>query len=352
MTTSRTTTADGAQPAAVAGGPLHGGLWRVSGAALLVVAVLALAACSQEPATPIAPSSTSRGQGQGRVSVQRGAFFAGEGSGVVASKRYPGVLWAIRDSGPSTANRPRAALYAYRQVDGQLADLVHGKKFAVFPISGAVNTDWEDIARDDQGNIWVADIGDNFCVRGSAALLKVREPDPSTDREATLLATYRFRYPDPAPKCRVQNAESLFLVDGVPYLIDKTTRSAVYRLPSLDPGRTVVLKRLAYLTPPASGGVANLSGADLSADRRRLAVENYASVFVYESAHPSLRGDALVRDLVGHPPKWTVELGCTACPTASQVEGIAFAYGTYDLDMLAENHDVWYVPAAAYDHPG
>ena len=350
MTTSRTTTADGAQPAAVAGGPLHGGLWRVSGAALLVVAVLALAACSQEPVTPIAPSSTSRGQGQGRVSVQRGAFFAGEGSGVVASKRYPGVLWAIRDSGPSTANRPRAALYAYRQVDGQLADLVHGKKFAVFPISGAVNTDWEDIARDDQGNIWVADIGDNFCVRGSAALLKVREPDPSTDREATLLATYRFRYPDPAPKCRVQNAESLFLVDGVPYVITKTALPAVYQAARLDPGGIAMLRRIGDLGSGSTEPILFPTGADLSADHRRLAVASYATLAVYESSDPSLAGEALVADLIGRHARWTVPLGCLLCRVEqlSMVEGVAFAGAGHGLTLLSERHHVWLVPDGAY----
>ena len=39
--------------------------------------------------------------------------------------------------------------------------------------------DWEDIGRDSQGNLWVADIGDNECDRSDTALLKVREPDPA-----------------------------------------------------------------------------------------------------------------------------------------------------------------------------
>ena len=43
-----------------------------------------------------------------------GRFPAPEGSGVVASRRYPGVFWAHSDSGPGSRN----ALYAFKVVDG------------------------------------------------------------------------------------------------------------------------------------------------------------------------------------------------------------------------------------------
>jgi hypothetical protein len=63
----------------------------------------------------------------------------------------------------------------------------------------------------------------------------VREPDPAAAGPARLLATYRYRFPDPPPGCAGRNAEAMFLVDDVPYLIDKAERSTVYRFPASTP---------------------------------------------------------------------------------------------------------------------
>jgi hypothetical protein len=74
----------------------------------------------------------------------------------------------------------------------------------------------------------------------------VREPDPAASR-AELLATYRLRYPDPDAGCRGWDAESLFLVGGLPYVITKTGFPVVYRAATLDPRRTTVLRRVGGL---------------------------------------------------------------------------------------------------------
>ena len=102
----------------------------------VLLLVLVLAGCEggeAPPTTPTAPpagGSGGSGGGGGRdpgVEVQREAFPAGGGSGIVASKRYPGVLWAIRDrGGQDRPGRPQNALYAYKVADGQV-----GKSVAV-----------------------------------------------------------------------------------------------------------------------------------------------------------------------------------------------------------------------------
>jgi hypothetical protein len=160
----------------------------------------------------------------------------------------------------------------------------------------------EDIGRDGQGNLWIADIGNNECARTDTALLKVREPDPAAAGPARLLATYRYRFPDPPPGCAGRNAEAMFLVDDAPYLIDKADRSTLYRFPRLDPHATVTLEKVGVL----AGQVANLSGADLSSDRRRLAVDSHTMLYVYQTADPSPDGRELVADLISRPPAWTV----------------------------------------------
>jgi hypothetical protein len=314
---------------------------------LVLAALLGLAACGGggAPTTPTTPPTTGAGDGAGaEVQVQRRAFAAGGGSGIVASARHPGVLWAIRDrGGQDRPGRPQNALYAYRVEGGRVTEVAPGAAFKAVPLPVPAR-DWEDIARDRRGNLWIADIGDNECDRTDTALLKVREPDPATAREAELLATYRYRFPDPPAGCAGRNAEALFLVDDVPYLIAKAERSTVYRFPRLDPRGTVTLERVGDLAGP----VANLSGADLSADRSRLAVDTHTTLYVYRAADPSRPGPALVADLIGRPPAWTVRLdGEGAGPT--NVEGVAFADGGHDLHLLAENRDVLFVPAAAYE---
>jgi hypothetical protein len=312
-------------------------------AVLLLVVVAAGCGGGAPPTTPTAPTgpapSTGGAPGEG-VQVQERAFGAGGGSGIVASKRHPGVLWAIRDrGGQDRPGRPQNALYAYRVTDGRVGTLAGGAAFKAVPMPVEAR-DWEDIGRDSQGNLWVADIGNNECDRTDTALLKVREPDPAAGGPATLLGTYRYRFPDPPSGCAGRNAEAMFLVDDVPYLIDKAERSTVYRFPELDPSATVTLEKVGVL----AGRVANLSGADLSADRSRLAVDTHTTLYVYQASDPSLDGPALVADLISRPPAWTVELAERA-----NVEGVAFTWDSHDLNLLAENRDVYFVPATAYE---
>jgi hypothetical protein len=306
---------------------------------LVVVAVAAGCGSGEAPTTPTGPPAATGG-----IQVQEGAFAAGGGSGIVASKRHPGVLWAVRDrGGQDRPGRPQRALYAYRVRDGRVGELAGGASFKAVPMPVPAR-DWEDIGRDSDGNLWVADIGNNECDRADTALHKVREPDPAAAGPARLLATYRYRFPDPPGGCAGRNAEAMFLADDVPYLIDKAEPSTLYRFPKLDPGATVTLEKVGVL----AGQVANLSGADLSVDRARLAVDTHTTLYVYQAADPSLRGAELVADLISRPPAWTVEL---AGPGAgvTNVEGVAFTYGGHDLNLLAEDRDVYFVPAAAYE---
>ena len=137
--------------------------------------------------------------------------------------------------------------------------------------------DWEDIGRDSQGNLWVADIGNNECDRTDTALLRFASPTRGRPI-GKLLATYRYKFPDPPAGCAGRSAEAMFLVDDVPYLIDKAQQSTLYRFPELDPAGTVTLEKVGVL----AGQVANLSGAGLSADRGRLAVDT-TTLYVYQA---------------------------------------------------------------------
>jgi hypothetical protein len=279
-----------------------------------------------------------------RIAIQRRGFEAGGGSGIVASSRRPGVFWAVRDrGGVDRPGQPQNALYAFKLVGGQLEDVAPGFRDTAVELP-VQSRDWEAIGRDDDGNLWVGDIGNNECDRGDTAVHKVREPDPGSLELATVLATYRYRFPDPAPGCVGRNAEAMFLFENRPYIIDKSDQSTVYRFPKLDPKKPVTLERVGAL----AGGVRMLSGADLSSDRRLLAVDTHTTLYVYRSSNPKLRGKAFVADLIGRPPKWTVPLERPDATMPVNVEGVAFLHDSQDLTLLAENRDLFFVPAASY----
>ncbi len=103
--------------------------------AILIISAAALAG----PAT--APSSSP--------SLQIGTIrddAIPESSGIAASRKYPGVFWTHNDSG----NAP--VLYAINR---------EGKTINAFAVS-ASNRDWEDICIDDEGHLYIGEIGNNL----------------------------------------------------------------------------------------------------------------------------------------------------------------------------------------------
>ena len=87
-----------------------------------------------------------------------------EDSGIVASLQYPGVYWHLGDSGTGP--------YIY-------AVWENGTRIRRFSVSGASNTDWEDIAIDCNTNeLWIGEIGDNPpCTRTNLKVYKIPETE-------------------------------------------------------------------------------------------------------------------------------------------------------------------------------
>jgi hypothetical protein len=195
-----------------------------------------------------------------------------EASGIVASRRHPGIYWIHNDS----ANPPR--LFAVRR-DGSLV-----REYAV----SVPNVDWEDIAADEHGHLFIGDIGNNGNLLPLRMIYQLDEPDPLGDpqpagTELTVLkattATY-YRFP---PGGRF-DAEGL-AVDGDRALVVAKTfdgRDAeVYAVPLRPPAplfHPAVPERVATL----EGFTRPVTGADLSRDGRRLVVCSGSSIGVYQ----------------------------------------------------------------------
>ncbi|MGH9034359.1 MAG: hypothetical protein ACRD0O_01225, partial [Acidimicrobiia bacterium] len=151
----------------------------------------------------------------------------GEASGMVASQRYPGVYWMIRDG---ATNPRRDEMYAVK-VDSS-SGMVVSKPV---PIPGAFNGDWEEInysiGSDGRARLWITESGQSTSMGIFDEIYEVLEPNPETATSAQLLNTYEYQYPD-----RSYNTEAAFMHRGLLLMVAKVTPHArVYRFESLTP---------------------------------------------------------------------------------------------------------------------
>jgi hypothetical protein len=205
-----------------------------------------------------------------------------EASGIVKSRRYPGIFWTHNDSG----NPP--LLFAIRG-DGRI---VRQFRLAI------PNTDWEDIAIDDSGHLYLGDIGNNTRALPLRAIYRIDEPDPNSHGDKPVSASAVTFYAMPAGTRF--DAESLFYDAGTANLLVKNLDGREAELvivpleppsPLLRPARPRLIGRLIGFTEPATG-------ADLSADRTLLAVCSTAVTRVYlrdDQKSPPWRLLAVVR---------------------------------------------------------
>ena len=215
---------------------------------LLTASLIAsLTACNvgeSEPALEIAPGVRLFA----RISDPR----IKESSGVIASRRYADVFWTHNDGG----GPKKQVLYA---IDGT------GATLAAFPVTDPMFHDWEDIAIDDTGHLYLADIGNNESKEESLAVYEIDEPDPraADTRSVSPKCGWRLKYPG-----RPFDCESLFVWKGYGYVISKVFNNApaqVFRFPLTDQKEPLTLELVATTKIKSP-----VTGADISADRRLL----------------------------------------------------------------------------------
>ena len=241
--------------------------WLGLSAAVLAAAVVGLS-CHPEP-RPVKLAIKPAGTLGKPVRVGRLKHPAiVESSGIVASRRHPGVYWTMNDSG----SPPR--IYAVDQA---------GKCLRAVHLRGATNRDWEDIAADVDGMLYVADVGDNARRRKGLTIYCLPEPDPKGKGPAAVKFARRFRYP---PGQGPFDCEAMFVRRGWAYLVTKErARAALYRVALAGKaGETGEAEFLGTLS-----GAAWVTAADISPDGLRIAVLTYLSVMVYELPAPPER---------------------------------------------------------------
>jgi hypothetical protein len=223
-----------------------------------------------------------------------------EASGAALSRRTAGILWSHNDSG-------QPLLFAL-DVNGATRGRVRVQNAAV--------EDWEDVsaARCAAGTcLYIADIGDNDESRPQIAVYRIPEPQPD-ETQSGPADIFTATYPDGA-----HDAEALFVVDEVVYLLTKGPSTALYRFPTpLRAGATMRLERVAELP------LKRVTDAETSSDGVWVAVRNGEEVAFYRAVDIARGGAAAI----------SVPLGRLKEP---QGEGVALdASGTLFLTSEGE----------------
>src|SRR5262249_23866807 len=119
------------------------------------------------------------------------------------SRRYPDIFWVHNDSG----NPP--LLFAGRS-DGQIV-----RRFRL----AVPNLDWEDITIDDQGHLYLGDIGNNRGFLPVRVIYRIDEPARSSTADEPLAATATVLYA--LPRSNRFDAEGLVYDRGIAIVVAK-----------------------------------------------------------------------------------------------------------------------------------
>ena len=221
-----------------------------------------------------------------------------EASGLAASARASGLLWAVNDGG----HPPE--LYALAQ---------NGAARARLTVPDATNVDWEDLAgcRCPEGpQLVIADTGDNLATRPSIVVYRIPEPSARPGAAVRGAEATVARFPEgPA------DVEGL-LVDprrGTVLLLTKSSRrTRAYRLPA---GRTDEPVDLVEVAVPGLAPLGPITGAAVSPDGSRIVVRTYFAAYEFGRRRGESLGAAL-----GRTP--------TRVPLPFELQGEAITYST------------------------
>lgn len=199
-----------------------------------------------------------------------------EASGIVKSRRWDNVYWVHNDSGD------KARIFAINREGDAIIPSFAKEWYEGISIPDAVNVDWEDIACDNAGNLYIADTGNNENMRTDLCIYVIREPFPQETAATSVLKKYFFRYPDQKsfpPEKKNFDCEALFWAQDNLYILTKHRSDKNAKLYRIE-------MKLGEENPAVLIGEFNIggrvTGADCSPDGKKLAVLSYKSVWIFE----------------------------------------------------------------------
>ncbi len=247
-----------------------------------------------------------------------------ESSALWASQQNPGVFWTLSDSG----NKPEIIPI---HSDGSLAWGTKG-----IPINGTKNYDWEAITGDAEGNMVVADVGNNISNRRQLNLYLFKEPS-AQNPEVTVVKTISFIWPDQKefPDSELKHdCESVFKIKGNIYFLTKHRRDTLTELWRIDIPKANEPAQLTKVAQFDAKGM--VTDASVSPDGKSLALLTYRAVWVITLP---LTGENIFNGPMAYAP--------LSPPLLSwQIEGCAWL-DAQNLLVSSEQGDLFKIPLSA-----
>lgn len=152
------------------------------------------------------------------------------------------------------------------------------------------NKDWEDLASDEKGNLYLGDFGNNENTRKDLCIYKI---NPSSIQDGVITADYKvsFYYPEqtefpPSKKGLFYDCEAFFEYHGFFYLFTKNRSkgfdgtSLLYKIPNTQGNHAAKLLGKFKTTDTYNTGA--ITGAAMSPDGLKLVLLTHSKIWLFE----------------------------------------------------------------------
>ncbi|WP_394750368.1 hypothetical protein [Spongiimicrobium salis] len=196
----------------------------------------------------------------------------GENSGIASINGD--TAWFIEDSGNPDK------MY---QVD------LNGQLLKELKVKNAKNRDWEDLAKDSLGNIYIGDFGNNENTRKDLVIYKVPNPEKEKGDHITAEAI-QFFYPEqkkfpPKKSKRHFGAEAFFYHQGFLYIITKNRarpfhgEAFIYKVPAKKGNHRAFL--VGSFISCTQQGSCEITSADISPDGKKIVLISNRKLWLF-----------------------------------------------------------------------
>lgn len=186
------------------------------------------------------------------------------------------LIWMLEDSG----NKPE--LYALDHT---------GNISHTLAIANVTNDDWEDLASDKEGNLYIGNFGNNDNARQDLCIYKIDHTRLGLSETAAAAKT-TFYYPEqtefpPKKKDRIYDSEAFFVHRGYFYLFTKNRSSkfdgttTLYRVPNRE--GNFAAQRIGQFKTCDNYNHCAITSADISFDGRKVALLSADKVWLFDN---------------------------------------------------------------------
>jgi len=193
-----------------------------------------------------------------------------------------------------------------------------GKILRELEVKNAKNKDWEDLAKDEKGNVYIGDFGNNGNKRKSLVIYKVSHKNLSK-KHKVVAKRIDFSYPEqtkfpPKGKDLYYDAEAFFYFKSNLYILTKNRTNPfdgkvlIYKVPSKKGSYKATL--VGSFTTCTDVKTCQVTAADISPNEKTIAVLGYGKLWLLTD----FKGDAFAKGNVQ-----TIDLG-----GRTQLEALSF----------------------------